>query len=239
MGKKLFYLLSTITLAFGIALTTASPALAITKINLDALNDDDVKVEGIVDKEYAGQEVKQDEAKLVVMWKNNGQWEKIDPTDSTGDPNYEFEYDKNKAPGQAELCLNLFGFDNSGNERTGLFIFNFNITQPQPATPQAQEEVKPFSVKAKTAKVAAKKVAKKKQVLAVSKVLNIKNPHGTLSFVKKSGNKKITINKKTGKVTIKKGLKKGTYKVKVKVTASKSGNYKKETKTVTFKIKVK
>ena len=50
---------------------------------------------------------------------------------------------------------------------------------------------------------------------------------------------KITIAKKTGKVTIKKGLKKGTYTVKVKVKAAKTRNYNALTKTVTFKIKVK
>ena len=46
------------------------------------------------------------------------------------------------------------------------------------------------------------------------------------------------INKKTGKVTIKKGLKKGSYKVKVKITAAGNQIYKKATKTVVFKIKV-
>ena len=42
-----------------------------------------------------------------------------------------------------------------------------------------------------------------------------------------------------GKVTVKKGLKKGTYKVKVKVKAAGNKNYKAATKTVTFKINVK
>ena len=51
--------------------------------------------------------------------------------------------------------------------------------------------------------------------------------------------KKIVINSKTGNITVKKGLKKGTYKVKVKVTAAGNTDYKKVTKTVTFKIKVK
>jgi len=52
-------------------------------------------------------------------------------------------------------------------------------------------------------------------------------------------NKKISINKKTGKVRIKKGLKKGTYKVTVKVRAAGNANYKSKTKEVTFKIIVK
>ena len=63
---------------------------------------------------------------------------------------------------------------------------------------------------------------------------------GAKTYVKKSGNKKITIAKKTGKVTVKKGLKKGTYKVKVKVKAAGNANYKaSKVKTVTFKVIVK
>ena len=63
---------------------------------------------------------------------------------------------------------------------------------------------------------------------------------GAVSCVKSKGNKKISINKKTGKVTIKKGLKKGTYKVTVKVQAAGNGNYNKSAvKKITFKIKVK
>ena len=57
--------------------------------------------------------------------------------------------------------------------------------------------------------------------------------------IKYNGNSKITIAKSTGKVTVKKGLKKGTYKVKVKVKAAGTSNYNALTKTVTFTIKVK
>lgn len=97
-----------------------------------------------------------------------------------------------------------------------------------------------LSVKGKTVKVKYKKLKKKAQKLAVAKVIKFRNKgQGTLTYSKVSGNKKIKINAKTGKVTIKKGLKKGTYKVKVKVKAAGNGNYKAATKTVTFKIKVK
>ena len=62
---------------------------------------------------------------------------------------------------------------------------------------------------------------------------------GTKAYAKASGNKKITIAKKTGKVTVRKGLKKGTYKVKIKVKAAGTGNYKPSAwKTVTLKIRV-
>ena len=98
----------------------------------------------------------------------------------------------------------------------------------------------PMTVKGKTAKVKYKKVRKKTRTVAVSKVLNITKGTGPYLFVKLSGKKKITINKTTGKVTVKKKLKKGTYKVKVKVMSKGNATYKASSwKTVTFKIKVK
>ena len=51
--------------------------------------------------------------------------------------------------------------------------------------------------------------------------------------------KKFSVNSKTGKVTVKKGLKKGTYSVKVKITAKGDKNHNLGTKTITAKIKVK
>ena len=61
-----------------------------------------------------------------------------------------------------------------------------------------------------------------------------------LASVSKSKYKKyFKVNAKTGKVTVKKKLKKGTYKLRINVTAAGNGNYNKVTKTVTVKIKVK
>ena len=99
----------------------------------------------------------------------------------------------------------------------------------------------PLKIKAKTATVKFSKVKKKNQKLAVTKVIKFTNKgQGSKTYVKKSGNKKITIAKKTGKVTVKKGLKKGTYKVKVKVKAAGDTNYNASAwKVVTFKIIVK
>ena len=56
---------------------------------------------------------------------------------------------------------------------------------------------------------------------------------------KKSAKKNITFNAKTGKITVKKNTKKGTYKLKVKVTADGNQNYKSAGKTVTVTVKVK
>ncbi len=92
----------------------------------------------------------------------------------------------------------------------------------------------PMTVKAKA--VTAK--AKKKAVLNKTKVFVIKNPKGNVSFRKLSGQKKININKKTGAITVAKGLKKGVYKIKVKVTASGNTAYKPKSVTVTVKIEL-
>jgi len=100
-----------------------------------------------------------------------------------------------------------------------------------------------LSVKGKTAKVKYSKLRKKKQTLTVGKVIAFTNRgQGTLTYIKVSGSKKVSINKTTGKVTIKKkGLKKKkTYSIRVKVMASGNENYNASTwKYVTFKIKVK
>ncbi len=47
-------------------------------------------------------------------------------------------------------------------------------------------------------------------------------------------------NAKTGKITVKKGTKKGTYRIKVEVMAAGNGNYlASKAKTVSVKVKVK
>ncbi|MBP5774704.1 MAG: leucine-rich repeat protein, partial [Clostridiales bacterium] len=98
----------------------------------------------------------------------------------------------------------------------------------------------PATVKGKTAKVKYRKLRKKTRTVAASKVLTVKAPGQSAIYVKLSGKKKITINKYTGKVTVKKKLKRGTYKIKVKVMATGNATYKASGwKTVTFKIKVK
>ena len=99
----------------------------------------------------------------------------------------------------------------------------------------------PMTVKGKTAKVKYKKLRKKAKTLSASKVIKItKRGQGSLLYAKVKGNKKITINRTTGKVTVKKKIKKGTYKVKVKVIATGNDTYRDSGwKTVTVKIKVK
>ena len=103
-----------------------------------------------------------------------------------------------------------------------------------------------IAVAPKTAKVKYKKLKKKAQTVTGSKVLTVSGFKGDLNYslvgVKRGKSKKykkyFKINAKTGNVTVKKKLKKGTYKITCKVTAGNT-NYQSVSKTVTFKIKVK
>ena len=95
-----------------------------------------------------------------------------------------------------------------------------------------------LSVKPKTGTVKYKALKKKNQTLAVTKVLTVTKNKGKVTYKKLSGNSKITVSS-SGKVTVKKKLKKGTHKIKVRVTAAGTTYYNKATKNVYFKVKVK
>ena len=85
----------------------------------------------------------------------------------------------------------------------------------------------------------AKRAQTKKRAVTVARPMNVTKAQGKLSYAKASGAKCLSVNKKTGKVTVKKGTKKGIYKIKIKVTAAGTKNYKKGSKTVTCKVTVK
>ena len=59
-----------------------------------------------------------------------------------------------------------------------------------------------------------------------------------VSVNKKKYTKKFTVNKTTGDITVKRGVKKGKYKLRVNVTAVGNYRYEPETKTVTVTIRV-
>ncbi len=108
------------------------------------------------------------------------------------------------------------------------------------ATYKIVKAVNPLQLKAKAVTVKYTELNKKAQTLNISKVLITKKKgQGTITYKQVTKNKNITINKKTGKITLKKGLKKGKYKVKIKVTAAGNNNYKKSAKNVTLIITVK
>ena len=60
-----------------------------------------------------------------------------------------------------------------------------------------------------------------------------------MTYRKLSGSSRLSIARTTGQVTVKKKTKKGTYKIKVKVTAAGTSSYKALSKNVTVTVKVK
>lgn len=77
---------------------------------------------------------------------------------------------------------------------------------------------------------------KKAQVFTLGTSVSSK---GTLTYAKTAGSSAFTVNKTNGKITVKKGLKKGTYKIKVKISAKATANYNAGTKTVLVTVRVK
>ena len=96
-----------------------------------------------------------------------------------------------------------------------------------------------LEVDAKTVKVSHTKLKKVMLTLGIAEFLSVSGAKGKLSYAITSGPAGISIGKTSGKLTVKKGMPKGTYTVKVKVKAAATKNYKKATKTVTLKVKVK
>ena len=178
------------------------------------LKETDVTITGIEDKTYnGGNALVQD---LVITYQGQ---QLVKGTD------YEVYYSNNEDTGTASLTIS----------------FRHKYLGAIKKTFQINKAANPLSVKGKTFKVKAKKIKKKSLTVSISNgVKFVKNAGDPKVYKKKSGNKKIVINPTTGKITIKKKLKRGTYKVKVQITAQGNNNYEKSgTKTVTFKIKVK
>ncbi len=118
------------------------------------------------------------------------------------------------------------------------------VIRKAPSTPVIPEET-PAKKPAKSAntltargKTVKLKFSKKNRSVAAKKAVSVKKAKGKVTYKKIKGNKKITV-AKTGKITVKKGLKKGTYIVKIKVTAAGNKDFKAGSKTVKVTIKIK
>ena len=102
------------------------------------------------------------------------------------------------------------------------------------ATYTISKAANPLAVKGKKARVKYKKLVKRAQKLNVGKTMTfIRKGKGRMKYKltaakkgKKSFLKYFRINARTGRMAIKKGLKRGTYKVVVKMKAAGTGNYK-------------
>ena len=90
---------------------------------------------------------------------------------------------------------------------------------------------KTYKASKKTKKLAKKKTFRLEAVSTGDSKVSV-----TFAKANKAGGKKIKISK-TGKVTVKKGLKKGTYKVKVKMNKAGNQNYN-AAKTVSKTLKI-
>ena len=102
----------------------------------------------------------------------------------------------------------------------------------------------PLKVKGKTAVVKFKKLKKKAVIVKRAKALTVSKAKGKVRFkllnVKKPKFKKyFKVYSTTGNIKVKKKLKKGTYKLVIRVTASGDSHYNVRTRNVTVKIKVR
>ena len=115
---------------------------------------------------------------------------------------------------------------------TGSKQVTFNIVKGE------QDSIVTVKAKAKTVKY--KKL--KKRAITVSGAVAVKNAVGAVKYKKVGVNKKANkfkVNAKTGKITLSKGLKRSTYRVRIKVTCAGDEHFEPYAKTVTVRIKVK
>jgi len=95
----------------------------------------------------------------------------------------------------------------------------------------------PITVKGKTVEVSYAELKKADVKVSRASAIKVSNAKGTVTYKKVSGSKNLTISKK-GAITVKKGLKTGTYKIKVNVRAGGTKTYKAKTKAAIITIKV-
>ena len=135
------------------------------------------------------------------------------------DKDYTLKYSSSKNPGTYKLYA--IGKNNYAGTTK---VASYKITKA------------PNTLKVKAVRV-INASSKKDTRSAVSKAVKIMGAKGTLSFKKTGGNKNIIVGT-NGAIKIKKGLKKGTYKIKVAVTAKGSTLYDPLTKSAVITIKI-
>ena len=112
--------------------------------------------------------------------------------------------------------------------------------------PLPEKKANPAKISGKKVTVKRSSLRKKNVTLARKKIIKLSGAKGKVTYkltsAKKGGKsykKYFAVNTKTGKLTVKKGLKKGSYKLRVKVKAAGNSSYKSKAKTVTVTIRVK
>ncbi len=146
---------------------------------------------------------------------------------------------------------NVLFFGTDAYHKSGVFIYNDGkVLAIRSSVAPARESVtdvptvspKKDGKKANTMKVTVKTKTVKAKSLKNGKVtvsaVTVKNAEGKLCYKKLSGSKKLTVTK-NGKITVKKGTKKGIHRIKIKITAKGNSRYLENSVTRTVKIKVK
>lgn len=136
--------------------------------------------------------------------------------------NYTLKYANNLNAGSGKVTITFIG-----DKYAGSITKKFTI---------AKASVK---IKVSTAKKSVKYKKLKKKAQRTSKV-SVSGAKTGYTYKKLSGSSsRLSISKSGGKITVKKGTKKGTYSIRIKVTTKSNKNYKAASKTVTVKVKVK
>ena len=136
---------------------------------------------------------------------------------------YTVTYANNVKPGTATATIK-----GKGNY-TGSIKLSFKITKV------AQSP----TIKAKAVAVKYATVKSKKVGVKLATYLASKNLKGTVTVKKVAGDAKLTVSSSTNSIIVAKGTKKGTHKIKVRVTAAGTSIYKKYTKDVVITVTVK
>lgn len=130
-------------------------------------------------------------------------------------------------------------FDSNDVAATHVIIGKEETPEPDPKPdPKPAKVNNTMKVTGNTVTVKYKKLKKKSQTVKTAKAYKFTDKgQGTKTYVKVKG-KKFKVSK-SGRITVKKGLKKGKYKVTVRIKAAGDKTHKQATKTVTVTIKVK
>ena len=150
--------------------------------------------------------------------------------------------------------LDTFDIDLTGKytDTDKIYVFNEHVNGDQETDYSSDlmelvkdgKAVNPLNAEGKTVKISYKKLKKKTQTIALKKVVDLNQTQGEVSWLlagvkPAKAKKRFSIDERTGKVTVKKGLKKGLYKVTVNLMAAGTENFHGAEGTLTFQVRVK
>ncbi|SFA89597.1 Leucine rich repeat-containing protein [Acetitomaculum ruminis DSM 5522] len=181
-------------------------------------------------------------AKTTAFTGKNIQVDKAVVKGSKGKVTYTYFTDKNC---KKKTAKSTHGATSAGGapKYTGTYYVKASLAQKDEYKAATSNVVKLVITKAKQvfSKVTAKKEVKLRSLKKASvsfKISATVKEKAKITFKKVSGDSKITLSS-AGKVTVKKGLKKGTYKIKIKISSKATKDYKEGSITKTVSISVK